>query len=118
MHRVLLPLAWMAVIFALSAQSDLDSGLGLIDFITRKIGHVLSYAALTWMWLWALRDKVSNPLRWAVTISFLYAISDEYHQSHVEGRHGTPIDVAIDSVGIALVAAWERRARASRARSP
>jgi VanZ family protein len=45
----------------------------------------------------------------AVVISVLYAISDEYHQHFVHGRHGSPIDVLIDSVGIAIVAWREER---------
>jgi VanZ family protein len=94
----------MAVIFALSAQADLNSGLGDLDLIGRKIIHASSYALLTWLWFWALRGTVSRPMATAVAISVLYAISDEYHQHFVHGRHGSPIDVVIDSVGIAIVA--------------
>jgi VanZ family protein len=42
-------------------------------------------------------------------VSVVYAISDEFHQSFIEGRNGSPIDVAIDSVGIAAAALWLRR---------
>ena len=38
----LVPLALMALIFVLSAQSDLDSGLGMVDLIGRKLVHVAS----------------------------------------------------------------------------
>jgi VanZ family protein len=41
-------------------------------------------------------------------ITVAYAISDEWHQSFVEGRHGSPVDVLIDTAGAgaaALVAA-------------
>ena len=42
-----------------------------------------------------------------------YAITDEFHQTFVEGRHGTPVDWAIDSAGAALVAVrlWGTRVR-------
>jgi VanZ family protein len=44
----------------------------------------------------------------------LYAASDEIHQTFVSGRHGTPIDVAIDAVGVAIgIAVWQS-ARARR----
>jgi VanZ family protein len=46
-----------------------------------------------------------------VVISVLYAISDEYHQHFVHGRHGTPIDVLIDSIGIFGIVVWESRRR-------
>jgi VanZ family protein len=50
----------------------------------------------------------------AAAISLAYACTDEYHQSFVETRHGTPVDVVIDSIGIALAALWLRRARTTR----
>ena len=37
----------------------------------------------------------------AAAISLAYAVTDEIHQTFIEGRHGTPVDVVIDSVGIA-----------------
>jgi VanZ family protein len=94
----------MALIFVLSAQADLNSGLGVADLIGRKIIHASTFALLTWLWFRALRGTVGRPMATAVAISFLYAISDEYHQHFVHGRHGSPIDVLIDSVGIAIVA--------------
>jgi VanZ family protein len=43
----------------------------------------------------------------ATAVALLYACSDEFHQEFVHGRHGTPVDVAIDAVGLALAAgAW------------
>jgi VanZ family protein len=97
------PLALMAVIFALSAQSNLDSGLGLIDLIGRKIVHAGTYALLCALWWRALRTLWPNgpALGTALAIAVLYAISDEYHQSFVAGRHGSPVDVGIDTLGAA-----------------
>ena len=109
------------MIFAFSATPDLNSGLGDIDLIGRKVVHMASYATLTWLWFWALRGTVQRPMLSAAVIAFAYACTDEYHQHFVEGRHGSPIDVLIDSIGIAGVAWWEerkRRLRASRAPSP
>ena len=42
-----------------------------------------------------------------------YAITDEFHQTFVEGRHGTPVDWLIDSAGAGLVAVqlWRTRVR-------
>jgi VanZ family protein len=101
------PLALMAVIYVLSAQPDLSSGLGTLDVILRKIAHMAEYGLLLLLWWRALREYV--PQRAALTLAFavtiLYSISDEWHQSFVEGRHGTPVDVVIDAVGMALAAA-------------
>jgi VanZ family protein len=102
--RAVWPLLWMAAIFFFSAQSDLNSHLGLIDFIGRKLVHMASFGTLAYLWFWALRGSVRRPMLTAAAIAVLYACSDEWHQSFVEGRHGTPVDVAIDSVGIAIAA--------------
>jgi VanZ family protein len=115
-RRALLPLAMMAVIFVLSAQSDLDSGLGLVDLIGRKIVHLATYLVLTLAWFWALRPVAGfgRALAVAAAISLLYAASDEYHQSFVEGRTGSPVDVAIDAVGVlfaAMLLRYDRRVR-------
>ena len=40
-----------------------------------------------------------------MAISLGYAATDEFHQTFVDGRKGTPVDVLIDSVGIATAAA-------------
>lgn len=101
------PLALMAVIFWFSAQADLNSGLGLIDLIGRKIIHATEFGLLAFLWWRALRTVIRDPARAiaaAAAIALAYSISDEFHQRYVSGRHGTPVDVLIDSVGIALVA--------------
>lgn len=113
------PLALMAVIFALSAQPDLSTGLGFWDLVLRKLAHLSAYGLLTLLWWRALAPVSGRPLALAAVISFLFAVSDEYHQSFVEGRHGSPVDVAIDSLGIGgavLLArtAWFRRTVARR----
>jgi VanZ family protein len=102
------PLALMAVIFVLSAQPDLNSGLGVIDTIGRKLVHMASYGLLWWLWQRALRTPSAMP---AVLITLAYAASDEYHQTFVQGRHGSPVDVLIDAAGIALAIALHARWR-------
>lgn len=98
--RAIAPLVTMALIFFLSAQPDLDSGLGIWDTIVRKLAHVGEYGALTLLWAWALRPATPRATPLAVAIAVLYAATDEYHQSFVAGRAGTPVDVAIDAVGV------------------
>jgi VanZ family protein len=93
------PLALMALIFVFSAQPDLNSGLGTIDLIGRKIVHATEYGLLTFLWWRALRNI---PL--AAAIAVAYACTDELHQHFVQGRHGTPVDVAIDALGAAVAA--------------
>ena len=99
MRRVLPPLLLMGVIFFFSAQSDLNSGLGVWDTIGRKLIHAATYGTLFLLWWRAF--GYGNP--WpAVIITLLYAASDEWHQTFVEGRHGSPLDVIVDAAGVMI----------------
>jgi VanZ family protein len=102
--RSIAPLVLMGVIFFFSAQSS-SGDHPWWDVIFRKLGHVTGYALLTGLWWWALRGVTTKAVLIAVCIAFAYACSDEFHQTFVSGRTGTPVDVAIDSLGIGL-AAW------------
>jgi VanZ family protein len=100
------PLLLMAVIFVLSAQSSLDSGLGVIDLIGRKLIHFGAYALLCFLW-WRALASVTSPGRAALAaliLSSVYAVTDEYHQSFVDGRSGNALDWAIDAAGASLAA--------------
>lgn len=101
--RAIAPLLLMGVIFYFSAQSS-SGDHPWWDVIVRKLGHVTGYALLTTLWWWALRGFVGRPLLIAVCIAFAYACTDELHQTFVSGRTGTPVDVAIDSIGMAIAA--------------
>ena len=93
------PLLLMGLIFFLSAQPDLNSGLGVWDTILRKLAHMTEFGLLWLLWWRALgyRGKAVPAL-----IAIAYAVTDELHQSTVEDRDGSPVDVLIDSAGVAL----------------
>jgi len=101
----------MALIFFFSHQPDLSSGLGTWDLIGRKIFHAVEYALLCFLWWRALAGATTSAraLAAAAALSLAYAISDEIHQTFIQGRHGSPVDVVIDSVGIAAACLWIRR---------
>jgi VanZ family protein len=105
------PVALMGVIFLLSNQPDLDSGLGLVDIIGRKVVHAAEYALLCLLWWRALRT-LTPPDRAALIalcVSVAYGATDEYHQSFVQGRHVSLVDVAIDGLGAGIVTVLLRR---------
>ena len=79
------PIALMAVIFVLSAQPDLNSGLGTWDTVLRKLAHMAEFGLLWFLWWRALGYR--NPAIPAA-IAIGYAVTDELHQTTVEGRHG------------------------------
>lgn len=114
LRRYLPPLALMGLIFYLSAQPDLSTHLGVWDTILRKTAHMIEYGLLWWLWWRALGSRHAGA---AAAIALLYAATDEFHQHFVTGRHGTPVDVAIDAVGVAVAMAMVERARRRRAKA-
>jgi hypothetical protein len=103
------PLAVMALIWFLSAQPDLHSGLDTtLDLVLRKLAHMAVFGVLLLAW-W----RAAGPGA-AVAITLAYAALDEWHQTWVEGRNGAFSDWAIDAAGAGVAAllfiAWRRRA--------
>ncbi len=98
------PLAVMALIFVFSSLPDLSSGLGTVDLVGRKLIHAAEYGLLAWLWLRALRTVATEraAVLAAAAITIAYAASDEFHQTFVSGRNGSPVDVLIDAIGVAV----------------
>lgn len=107
--RFLPPLILMAVIYWLSAQPGLNSGLGVWDTVLRKLAHLVEYGLLWFLWWRALGYGSPVP---AIAIALGYAATDELHQSFVPDRAGSPVDWAIDAAGVGLaglaVMVWSR----------
>ena len=95
------PLALMALIFALSSMPSDDPDRGLAHLLLRKTAHFTEYALLAALWWRALRTRVEarTALIAAFSIAAAYAVTDEIHQTFVETRVGSPVDVLIDSPG-------------------
>ena len=99
---------WAAVIFTFSSIPSLSTGLGTWDTLLRKAAHMTEYAILGALLLRALGRELP-----AFLVGVAYAVTDEIHQHFVEGRHASAIDVALDSVGVAvgiyLLRLWQTR---------
>lgn len=105
----------MGLIFYFSSLSGDDTSRlfesGVVSWLGGSlsyIGHVMLYAvlaALIQLALWGW-DRGPNA-GWVITvvfISFVYAVSDEYHQSFVDGRAATVTDVVVDTLAAAATA--------------
>ena len=101
------PLAWMGMIFYLSAQSSLPGPpQPWLNTLLKKGAHFGVYAGLAFWWWRALRSapqRLSNgtALALAFILTVLYAVSDEFHQSFTPGRQPSPWDVLVDAAGAA-----------------
>lgn len=102
--------------------------IALTQWVVRKLGHVVEYAILAALCWRALQHSPSSTPRaggrrsllrdpaaqiaWLIAV--LYASTDEWHQSLVQSRMGTPWDVVIDAlgalVGIMTIRWWAQRA--------
>ena len=96
------PILLMAVIFALSAQPDLNSGLGVWDLILRKCAHMTEFGLLWFLW-WRALGYGNRAIPAAIAIGC--AVTDEIHQSYVDGRVASSHDVLIDSAGVLIAIA-------------
>lgn len=94
----------MAVIFGFSSTpaAKLPS-FGLFDLVVKKGGHMAGYGLLALAFWYGLHFEKR---RWwlALLLAILYAMSDEFHQSFVPGRHPSWVDVLGFDGGGALIA--------------
>ena len=133
-------LTWMLVIFA--ASTDLMSAehtsrflgpflrwlipdiplatIATVQFVVRKTAHVVEYAVLGALLLRATAlggEKAGwTRVALALLLAASWAAIDEFHQSFLASRTGTPKDVMIDTAGALLglacyarIARWKQR---------
>ena len=100
-------LIWAGVIFLLSSQRTLPGlQLNTLDFIAKKTAHIVEYCILFFLLHRALFLIFPQHKKYIWLIAFvlclLYAISDEWHQSFVNGRTASARDVGFDMLGVSL----------------
>ncbi len=101
-----LPIAWMGVIFYLSAQSTLPEITPGGPDLQAIIGHLVVFAVLGWLWWRALRESgARHPAVWAFALAIAYGATDEFHQKFVPGRTADLMDLTLDAIGAATALA-------------
>lgn len=86
----------MAIIFYFSTQQTADIIPNTIPhFIFFKSLHIIEYGALAVLIFFAILRKKET-----VIIAYLYALSDEIHQTFISGRSGRLQDTLFDLLGI------------------
>jgi VanZ family protein len=93
----------MTVIFGFSSTPSTKlPNFGQWDFVFKKGGHMFGYGLLACAYWYGLRFEKRC---WGLALLFalLYAVSDEFHQSFVPGRHPSWVDVlGFDSGGASI----------------
>ncbi len=95
---------WAILIFSFSSQPTLTtSKVYWQDFVIKKAAHLFVYAVLAVLIYRSLKLTTHYPklylLLFTITITLLYAVSDEFHQTFALGREPTLRDVFIDLAG-------------------
>lgn len=99
----------MIAIFSFSAQpASALPRFGWADFVIKKGGHMLGFGLLSLAYWSGLRwDRSRTWLAWILAVC--YAVTDEFHQVYVAGRHPSPVDVVLfDATGAALALGLRR----------
>lgn len=117
---------WCLVIFIFSSIPTLPTPKILWwDFILKKSAHVIEYGILYYLVFKAVKNtsEVLCPVPYGTgSLSFtsevkkikiitfifclIYALSDEYHQSFVPGRHAKLMDIGFDFLGMFFMCRW------------
>jgi VanZ family protein len=106
--RWLPALIMMVAIFSFSSiPAARLPDFGPYDFLVKKGGHAIGYAMLGLSYFYALPSRLNSGYRWALSLmmAVLFALSDEFHQSFVQGRTSSLRDVMIDGTSAAVTVA-------------
>lgn len=101
------PILWMGLIFYFSSRTRISVADDyIVNFLFFKTLHIAEYAILYFLIFRSFNTLKINAKRvffYSLTISILYAISDEIHQLLIPSREGRIRDVLIDTLGIFLM---------------
>lgn len=96
-----------------------EATVASVQLVVRKCAHLTEYAILAALLYRGFRQSIARPWRAAFLAFFIAAACaslDEFHQSFVASRTGTPVDVIADCCGAVIGLAiyrWLGRGRAS-----
>ena len=108
-----------AIFFFSSLPSSRIPHYGSLDLLIKKGGHAIGFGLLGLSYYFALPRRLSRIYRGmtAFLMVVLFALSDEYHQSFVQGRTSSLTDVFIDTFGalvaISVAAGYSSNSRSS-----
>lgn len=109
---------WAFIIFIFSSRpTGTASQIVWTDFFIKKTAHVLIYGGLsTWIYRACINSDIAKKQSALIAIffSFLYGLSDEFHQSFTPGRTPRLYDVGFDTIGasLAIYTIWKQLPKA------
>lgn len=93
----------IGIIEEIPTEKEKQTIVNNLNLPLRKIMHFTEYLILSLLLLNALnKTNIKNKYFITILTCFIYAITDEYHQTFITGRTGQFIDVLIDTAGSIL----------------
>ncbi|MBR6406065.1 MAG: VanZ family protein [Lachnospiraceae bacterium] len=89
--------------FTQENAAQLPERMGKLEYLIRKGAHFTEYlvlGGLLALFFSTIRMKYSLRILTNTLIGVVYAVSDEFHQSFVDGRAMQGFDILIDSLGV------------------
>lgn len=84
------------------SENKMNQVIEKLNYLLRKVAHASEYFIFTILILIALKNSGVKGIKKfiiALIICFIYACTDEYHQTFVNGRTGQFSDTLIDTLG-------------------
>lgn len=98
---------WILMMIAITIQSSI-SNISLPDIgitFTDKLAHFGVFGIMGWVLTRGMiMSRVKYAILVALIIGFIFAITDEWHQSKVPGRDADVLDVVADLIGLIVFA--------------
>ncbi|MEJ2544134.1 MAG: VanZ family protein [Calditrichaceae bacterium] len=98
---------WILIMIAITIESSI-SNISLPDIgitFTDKLAHFGVFAVMGWaLTRGMILSRVKYPIMISVVIGFVFAVTDEWHQSFVPGRDSDVLDVVADLIGLIVSA--------------
>ena len=98
---------WILIMVAITIESSI-SNISLPDIgvtFTDKLAHFVVFSIMGWaLTRGMILSKIKYPIIISIVIGFIFAVTDEWHQSFVPGRDADVLDVVADLIGLIVSA--------------
>jgi VanZ family protein len=115
--RLLVLVAWMALITYWSAQNSLPIDqpvvANLLHGSQHRVAHLFAFGMVALLARWAFAG-MSGAVFWALLLTSVFGATDEWHQSLTPWRHAGVDDWAWDTVSAAVALCVQSRVRTLR----
>jgi VanZ family protein len=100
---------YMALIFFMSSHPTPEPVRAVPIYFDIKVVHIIEYGILSALIFYSLNKTTKIPLIWqliyAVALTYIYGLTDEFHQVFVPGRSAKLTDTIANFIGASITQA-------------